>query len=43
LPCSLTVGLNSVFQLGLESIMARHHSYFLCFWPPAKRNWRPLL
>src|SRR6218665_1517528 len=26
LPCSLIVGLNSVFQLGFES-MARHHSY----------------
>jgi len=22
--------------------MARHHSYFLCFWPLAKCNWRPL-
>ena len=23
--------------------MARHHSHFLCFWPAAKCNWRPLL
>jgi len=33
---------NSVFQPSLES-MARHHSYFLCFWPLAKCNWRPEL
>ena len=22
--------------------MARHHSHFLCYWPVAKCNWRPL-
>jgi len=38
--CSLTV--DSALRLGLES-MARHHSYFLCFWPSAKCNWRPLV
>jgi len=27
--------------IGLEYI-ARRHSHFLCFWPAAKCNWRPL-
>jgi len=38
---------NSKFYFSAGSLLycplARHHSYFLCFWPLAKCNWRPMM